>query len=189
MILIFFGPPGAGKGTQAKFVSDELNLIHLSTGEMLRNQLKKQNDLSEELKKNMDSGQLVSDAILNQIVLERISEKDCENGYIFDGYPRTLTQAHFIDKYFLENNTAIDFFLEFKLNTDDIIKRITNRAKVEKRKDDNVNINKTRLDKYYLQTKPVIEHYKKLYDSAYHIVEGNQEIQQINKLLLNYLKK
>ena len=104
MILIFFGPPGAGKGTQAKFISKKFNIIHLSTGDVLRDQLDKQTKLSLELIKTMESGELVSDDTLNQIVSERISLKDCKNGFIFDGYPRTLSQAQFIDQYFLINN-------------------------------------------------------------------------------------
>ena len=83
MILIFFGPPGAGKGTQAKFVSKALNIVHLSTGDILRDQLKKESKLSLELKKIMKSGQLVSDQIINQIVSERITQKDCKKGFIF----------------------------------------------------------------------------------------------------------
>ena len=99
MILFFFGPPGAGKGTQAKFISGKLNIVHLSTGEILRNQLKKESKLSLDLKRIMETGQLVSDKILNKIVLERIMQKDCNKGFIFDGYQRTITQALFIDDY------------------------------------------------------------------------------------------
>ena len=97
MILIFFGPPGAGKGTQAKFVSDKFDIIHLSTGDILRDQLRKNNDLSLKLKQSMDSGQLVSDNILNQIISSRLKEKDCSEGFVLDGYPRTMSQAIFIN--------------------------------------------------------------------------------------------
>ena len=85
MILIFLGPPGAGKGTQAKFISNELDLVHLSTGAILRNQLLKKNELSIKLKTIMDSGQLVSDNTLHQIIAERIEEADCKKGFILDG--------------------------------------------------------------------------------------------------------
>ena len=106
MILVFFGPPGSGKGTQAKFISTTFNIPHLSTGEILRNSLKEKTNLSLQLKKIIDSGGLVSDDILNQIITDRISQKDCKKGFIFDGYPRTLSQAYFINDYFLENNLS-----------------------------------------------------------------------------------
>ena len=164
MIVIFFGPPGAGKGTQAKFASKELNITHLSTGDVLRDQLKKQTNLSLELIKIMASGELVSDKILNQIVSERISLQDCKRGFIFDGYPRTFSQAQFIDQYFLKNNLKFDYLIEFNVNSNSIIERITNRALVESRVDDSEKTIKTRLRKYNLETKPVIDHYKKHHD-------------------------
>ena len=120
MILIFFGPPGAGKGTQAKFVSKKLNIVHLSTGEILRNQLKKESKLSLELNRTIETGQLVSDKILNKIVLERIMQKDCNKGFIFDGYQRTITQALFIDDYLFNNNLSFSYFIEFIIDDDSI---------------------------------------------------------------------
>ena len=98
MILIFFGPPGAGKGTQAKFIAKKLNIVHLSTGDILREILSQKSDLSNKLNKIMNSGQLVSDIILNEIVSERIKRTDCHNGFLLDGYPRTMDQAIFLDK-------------------------------------------------------------------------------------------
>ena len=95
MILIFFGPPGAGKGTQAKFIAKKLNIVHLSTGDILRKQLLEKNRLSIALKKIMDSGQLVTDNVLNKIISERLNNIDCSNGFILDGYPRTMEQAIF----------------------------------------------------------------------------------------------
>ena len=97
MILIFFGPPGAGKGTQAKFIAKELNITHLSTGDILREQLLKNNEFSKILKRIMDSGQLVTDNILNKIISERLNNIDCSNGFILDGYPRTMEQAFFLE--------------------------------------------------------------------------------------------
>ena len=188
MILNFFGPPGAGKGTQAKFISKKLNIIHLSTGDVLRDQLDKKTKLSLELIKTMKSGELVSDDTLNQIVSERISLKDCNNGFIFDGYPRTLSQAQFIDQYFLKNNLKFDYLIEFNVNSNSIIERITNRALVESRVDDSEKTIKTRLRKYNLETKPVIDHYKKHHGSIYYTIDGTQEIEQINSLLLKILK-
>lgn len=189
MIFIFFGPPGAGKGTQAKFISEKLNIAHLSTGDVLREQLKKENKLSLELNKIIKTGKLVSDNILNQIVVERISQQDCKNGFIFDGYPRTIHQASFVDKYFLKNNLNIDYIIEFSLDQNSIIKRIENRALIERRTDDSKIAIATRLEKYTIETKPVLLHYQKKYALIYHTIDGGQEIEQISTLLLKLLRK
>ena len=189
MIISFFGPPGAGKGTQAKFVAKELKIVHLSTGDLLRNQLKKENKLSLELKKNIENGQLISDKILNQIVSERISSQDCKKGFIFDGYPRTLSQAYFINDYFFKNNLNFDHFFEFNILINSIIKRITKRALIENRTDDSEETIETRLNKYNQETKPVLDYYNKQHSSIYHIIDGNQEIEKINFLLLRLLEK
>ncbi len=189
MILIFFGPPGAGKGTQAKFLSKELKIAHLSTGELLRDQLKKNNKLSLEVKKIIENGQLVSDKILNQIISERISQQDCKKGFIFDGYPRTLSQAYYINDFFVTNDLTFNNFFEFKIDFDLITKRITSRALIESRTDDTAETIKIRLSKYIKDTKPVLDYYNKHYNSIYHIIDGNQEIDKINFLLLRLLKK
>ena len=189
MILIFFGPPGAGKGTQAKLVSKELKIVHLSTGELLRDQLKKENNLSLEVKKIIDKGQLVSDKILNQIVSERILQQDCKKGFIFDGYPRTLSQAYFINDYFVKNNLIFSHFFEFKMDFDLITKRITSRALIESRTDDSERTIKTRFSKYNQETKPVLNYYNKQYSSIYHIIDGNQEIEKIKLFTIEIIKK
>ena len=189
MILIFFGPPGAGKGTQAKFVAKKLKIIHLSTGELLRDQLKKKSEFSLEIKKTIKKGQLVSDKILNQIISERILQKDCKKGFIFDGYPRTLSQAYFINDYFIKNNLLFNLFFEFNIDFDSINKRITNRALIENRTDDSEETIKTRFSKYFQETKPVLDYYKKRFNAIYHTIDGNQKINKINLLLLSLLKK
>ena len=189
MILIFFGPPGAGKGTQAKLVSKELRIVHLSTGELLRDQLKKENKLSLEVKKIIDKGQLVSDKILNQIVSERILQQDCKKGFIFDGYPRTLSQAYFINDYFVKNNLIFSHFFEFTMDFDLITKRITSRALIESRTDDSERTIKTRFSKYNQETKPVLNYYNKQYSSIYHIIDGNQEIEKIKLFTIEIIKK
>ena len=189
MILIFFGPPGAGKGTQAKLISKELKIVHLSTGELLRDQLKKENKLSLEVKKIIDKGQLVSDKILNQIVSERILQQDCKKGFIFDGYPRTLSQAYFINDYFVKNNLIFSHFFEFTMDFDLITKRITSRALIESRTDDSERTIKTRFSKYNQETKPVLNYYNKQYNSIYHTIDGNQEIEKIKLFTIEIIKK
>jgi len=189
MILIFFGPPGAGKGTQAKFVAEKLNIVHLSTGDILREQLLKKNKLSIELKNIMDSGQLVTDSILNNIIYDRLNEKDCFNGFILDGYPRTMDQAIFLNKTLQERNLAINYILDFIINEETIIKRIKARSIIENRGDDNEDVIKTRIANYYNATKPLSNFYKSELVSAYRIIDSNQEIQKLNTDILKIIKK
>ncbi len=189
MILIIFGPPGAGKGTQAKLISDYLKVPQLSTGDILRNQLKKSDPLSLELKKTLDSGQLVSDDILNNIIIKRINEKDCINGFILDGYPRTMIQAKFLNDTLKQKNISIDYIFDFFIDELTIIERIKSRSQIENRNDDNVEVIKTRINRYYRDTKPLSDFYKKQYMSQYVALDGNKEIQEINSEILKILKK
>ena len=189
MILIFFGPPGAGKGTQAKFISENFNIPHLSTGDILRDQLNQTSELSIKLKNIIDSGQLVSDEILNQIISNRITQTDCKKGFIFDGYPRTLNQAIFIDDFFLKKHLNIDYIFEIKIKEDSIIKRISSRSILENRGDDTLETIKTRIEKYYQETKPVLQHYYDNQRKIFRSINGDREIADINSLILNLLKK
>ena len=189
MHLIFFGPPGAGKGTQAKFVSQEFKLPHLSTGDILRFRLKQKDDLAERIKKTIDKGKLVSDDILNSIISQRIIEKDCFNGFILDGYPRTLNQADFLNKEFKKNGLKIDFIFEIEINDTIIIDRITNRANIEDRSDDSEISIKTRISKFYQETKPVFSYYSNEHPSAYHCIDGNREISTVKSEILKLLRK
>ena len=136
MILIFFGPPGAGKGTQAKIISEYYDIPHLSTGDILRKKLLEKDILSIKLKNIIDGGKLVSDEIINQIILQRLKESDCSNGFILDGYPRTKMQADFLNSYFQDTNLEIDNIIEISLSHKDIKKRIKSRSTIENRKDD-----------------------------------------------------
>ena len=188
MILIFLGPPGAGKGTQAKFVSEKFHLPHLSTGQILRDRLSTNDKKSETIKKTMDSGELVSDEILNSIISERIVKKDCFNGFILDGYPRTINQTLYLENEFKKNKYKLNFILEINIKEESILKRIKSRALVESRGDDEEHIIKTRLSKYYADTKPVSEYYKKNYSLLYNFIKGDLEIDRIRDEILNLLK-
>ena len=189
MILIFFGPPGAGKGTQAKFVAKELDIAHLSTGDILREQLLKNNEFSISLKKIMDSGQLVTDNILNKIVSAQLNNIDCSNGFVLDGYPRTMNQVIFLENILKEKNLSIDFILDFLIDEETIIQRIKARSVVENREDDNENVIKTRIAKYYKETKPLSDFYKNEYSSEYCVIDGKQEVQKLNTEILKIIKK
>ena len=188
MILIFFGPPGAGKGTQADLISNEYKLPHLSTGNIFRNKLLENDQVSINLKKIIDSGELISDQITNKIVSERIEKDDCNKGFILDGYPRTIDQAIFLDKKLKEKKLSISKIIDIKIDKKTIIDRIKSRSNIENRKDDNEEVLKTRISKYQTETKPVSDYYKSLYPLDYHNINGDQEIKKINRDILNFLK-
>ena len=189
MILLFFGPPGAGKGTQAKLISKELNIPHLSTGEILREQILNNNEFSITLRKIIDSGELVTDDILNKIVLERLDNTDCSKGFVLDGYPRTMDQVVFFENILKEKNLIIDFILDFLIDKEIIIQRIKARSIAEKRKDDAEDVIKTRIASYYKETKPLSNYYKNEFSEAYCVIDGNQEIQKLNTEILKIIKK
>lgn len=189
MILIFFGPPGAGKGTQAAFLSKRLHIPHLSTGDILRNKLSDSDNLSIKLKKIIDEGNLVSDDVLNEIISERLINKDCVSGFILDGYPRTEKQKDYLS-FFLENkNLTIDNIFELKIKEEKIIKRISLRSKVENREDDKEEVVRIRITRYLKETKPLSDYYKKKHPFNYHEINGDQEIQKISQDIMDILKK
>tara|TARA_B110000444_G_C18477076_1_gene427422 strand:+ start:36 stop:614 length:579 start_codon:yes stop_codon:yes gene_type:complete len=189
MKIIFFGPPGSGKGTQAKLISKELLITHLSTGDILRNKLQDGDDLSIQLKKIMSSGNLVSDEILNQIIAEKLKSKDCVNGFILDGYPRTLDQSDFLLSFLKNHKLSLDLIFDFKIDFKIVEERILNRSKDEKRTDDNIEVIKTRLEKYMEETYPVSQFFSSKFNNFYYPIDAAQEISEIQKELLNIVKK
>jgi|TARA_B110000438_G_scaffold245219_1_gene246099 adenylate kinase len=189
MILIFFGPPGAGKGTQASLISNQFNIPHLSTGDILRKKLLDIDSLSIKLKEVMNSGNLVSDEILNEIVGNRLKQDDCDEGFILDGYPRTIIQKIFLENYFTDNNLSLSYVFDIYIDKSSIIQRIKSRSSIENRKDDDQSVIKTRIDKYLSETKPLSDFYKINYKEKYFAVNGNQEIQKIQDDILKIAKK
>ena len=180
--IIFFGPPGAGKGTQAKTISTYLKLPHLSTGEILRSKITQKDQIALQLKEIMDSGKLVSDEILNQIVAEKIST-DCEDGFILDGYPRTLYQANFLNNLLENKNYKLNHIFNIDLSFDILKKRILKRSTEENREDDNASVIETRFKEYNKTTKPVSDFYKKDFNEIYYDIDGNDQIEKItNKI-------
>ena len=145
MILIFFGPPGAGKGTQASLIAKKLNIPHLSTGDILRSKLLDTDPLSIKLKNIIDTGNLVSDQIINEIIKIRFSFKDCEKGFILDGYPRTIIQKDFSHNYLAEKSLNISKIFDLSVREEMIIKRIKFRSNIEKREDDKDEIIMTNI--------------------------------------------
>ena len=188
MILIFFGPPGAGKGTQASLIANNFNIPHLSTGDILRDKLLQKDKLSITLKHIMDKGQLVSDDILNEIVSNRISNHDCLRGFILDGYPRTMGQALFLNTILNSKNHKIDKIIDINVDERIIAKRIISRFKTENRQDDTEDVIKTRISRYLSETKPLSDFYKTKYPSDYLVINGNQEIEKVTADIIKILK-
>jgi len=188
MILIFFGPPGAGKGTQASLVAKYFNIPHLSTGDIFRRKILGNDNLSIKLKEILDSGELVSDEFTNDILLDRINDKDCLKGFILDGYPRTIDQSIFLDSVLEKKKLKINKIININIDHNTILERIKLRSNLEERQDDNEEVIKTRITKYITQTKPLSDYYKSYYPSDYHIIKGDQEIEKINEKILFFLK-
>ncbi len=189
MIFLFFGPPGAGKGTQASILSKKFNIPHLSTGEILRNILTDSNSLSIKIKTIIKNGDLVSDKILNEIIKKKLDSHECRNGYILDGYPRTLNQNDWLNNYLNSKNLEITKIFDIQLEKEIIVKRIKKRAILEKRNDDNESAIKNRVNKYIEETKPLSQYYSQRYTQNYHLINGNQEIEMIKNDILKIVKK
>ena len=165
MRLILLGPPGAGKGTQAQRLVDKYGIPQLSTGDMLRAAVQAGTEVGKRAKAVMDAGELVSDAIVNAIVAERIDQPDCARGFILDGYPRTLVQADAVEAMLAERGIALDTVIELVVDDKALVGRIVKRADDAKaagqpvRKDDNPAVFEERLREYYKKTAPLIGYY------------------------------
>ena len=185
--IIFFGPPGAGKGTQAKIISQDLNLTHLSTGDILRKKLLDKDNIANELKKIMSSGNLVSDEILNSIIASRL-KNEASNGYILDGYPRTLIQSKFLNQFLSQNSTSLDYIFDIKINFSTLKDRILKRSSEESRDDDKVEIIETRYNEYINSTQSVSEFYKENYSKIFFEIDGSLQIDEITQKIRKILK-
>src|SRR5690554_4266512 len=212
--MIFVGPPGAGKGSQAKIISQTLNIPHISTGDMFRTHIKGATKLGLEAKKYTDQGLLVPDDITNQMVKDRLGQKDVQKGFIFDGYPRTPDQASFLDHLMVSFNQQIDVVLNITSSDDVIIKRITGRwtcpvcgaiyhidnyppkvagicdndgATLKQRKDDQKETIIRRLNVYKEETFPLIKYYAN--KNLLMDVDGNQSLEMITKHVLEILEQ
>ncbi|HAC65613.1 MAG TPA: adenylate kinase [Cyanothece sp. UBA12306] len=155
--LIFLGPPGSGKGTQAQILAQELQIPHISTGEMLRQAIDKQTKLGQQAQSYVDQGELVPDELLLGLIRERLSHADAQNGWILDGFPRNVEQANFLDQLLQEELAQ---FSEQALNLDVSDDLLIERLLLRGRKDDNEDTIRRRLEVYREQTKPVIDYYR-----------------------------
>ena len=186
--IIFFGPPGAGKGTQAKIISEYLNISHLSTGDILRKKLLENDNLAIELKKIMAAGNLVSDDILNSIVSSRLT-KEISKGFILDGYPRTLHQSEFLSNFLSKTSSSINYIFDIQINFETLKNRILKRSSEESREDDNIDVIETRYNEYLNSTQKVSNFYKDKYNTKFFEIDGSLEIEEITQNIKQILKK
>ncbi len=185
MNLILFGPPGAGKGTQAQYLVKKLNNFQVSTGEMLRNEIKKNSDIGKKIVNDMNDGKFVSDEIVNTLIEDILRDSKKKNRLIFDGYPRSLTQAKNLEKLLLKNNQKIDFIFFLNVKKDVIIKRIKNRKILEKRSDDDLETFIKRYDTYMATTKPVLNFYSK--NPNFYEIDGGSKIKEITAKIDSFI--
>ena len=171
MNIILFGPPGAGKGTQAKNLEKKFGNFQISTGDMLRNEIKNESEIGKKIIDNMNEGKFVNDDIVNSLMRKVILDSNKKNKLIFDGYPRTIEQAKNLDSLLSESNQKIDFIFFLNVKKDQIIKRIEKRKILEKRSDDELEIILKRYDTYMETTKPVLDFYNK--NSNFHEIDGS----------------
>ncbi len=177
MNIILFGPPGAGKGTQAKYLVKRLNGFQISTGDMLRDEIKKNTNIGKKIINDMDEGKFVNDEIVNSLIENVIFDSKKKNRLIFDGYPRSLSQAKNLDLLMEKSQQKVDFIFFLNVNKETIVKRIEKRKILEKRSDDDLETILKRYDTYMATTKPILNFYSK--NPNFYEIDGTQKIDDI----------
>ncbi|NLY48323.1 MAG: adenylate kinase [Clostridiales bacterium] len=213
MKLVLLGAPGAGKGTQAKRIAENYNIPHISTGDIFRENIKNNTELGQKAKAYMDQGLLVPDELVLELIMERFKAPDCKNGYVLDGFPRTIPQAKALDEALEKNNDRIEYAINVDVDDDVIINRMSGRraclncgrtyhvktlrpkvedtcdycnSKLVLRDDDKPETVKKRLDVYHKQTQPLLDYYNE--KGILHNVDGTGEIDRIYNDIINILK-
>ena len=188
MIIILLGPPGSGKGTQANFIQNKLSIPHLSTGDILRQSVKNETDLGNKVKNIMAKGELVSDDLVLNVIKERVSENDCDQGFILDGYPRNIIQAKSLNIVLKDIDRNIDRILFLDVDFSILQSRIEARSKEnneEKRVDDTSEVLIKRLEEYKAQTEPLSEYYKN--NKKFKKINGMKSISEVSLDIENFL--
>lgn len=209
--IVLMGPPGGGKGTQAKILQDRFGLLQLSTGDMLRAAIASGSEIGKRAKAVMEAGQLVSDELIIGMISDRMDEPDCRSGVILDGFPRTIPQAEALDRMLAAKGSKLDLAIEIRVPDDYIVERITGRftcakcgagyhdkfqtpkvagvcdtcggTEFTRRADDNVETVQKRLAAYHAQTAPIIPHYRE--KSILRVVDGTRTIEQVSADLID----
>ena len=179
MNVIIFGPPGAGKGTQAHNIVKKFNLYQISTGDLLRNEVKNQTTIGKDIENIISKGDFATDEIVNELIKNEIFNPKNKNKLIFDGYPRSLSQAKNLDPLLNKSNQKIDFIFFLNVKKETIINRIEKRKLLEKRTDDNLTTILKRYDTYMETTKPVLDFYSK--KANFYEIDGDAKIDEISR--------
>lgn len=212
MKIVLLGPPGAGKGTQAKLIVQKYNIPHISTGDIFRKNIKEMTPLGIKAKEYIDKGQLVPDELTVEIVKDRIKEDDCKNGFLLDGFPRTVVQADALNDVLADLGTKLDYVINIKVDENNLIERLSGRrvcpkcgasfhvvfnppkvegvcdycgAEVIQRADDSEETVKNRLSVYNKQTQPLIDYYTK--NGLIKNINGEQDINDVFEEICNVL--
>ena len=212
MKIIMLGAPGAGKGTQAKMIADKFGIPHISTGDIFRANIKNGTDLGKKAKEYMDKGQLVPDELTVEILLDRVANDDCKNGYVLDGFPRTIPQADVLDKELTKLGDKVDFAINVDVPDENIVRRMSGRraclkcgatyhiehippktegicdkcgSELVQRDDDKPETVQNRLSVYHEQTQPLIEYYDK--KNILKSVDGTKDMQEVFNDIVNIL--
>ncbi len=186
MNIILFGPPGAGKGTQAKYIKKKVNGFQISTGDLLRDEIKRDTKIGKKIVNDMNDGKFVSDEIVNKLIKNIVSDPQKKGKLIFDGYPRSLSQAKNLDLLLINSNQKIDYIFFLNVQKDVIINRIKKRKIEEDRSDDDLDIILKRFDTYMKTTKPVLDFYSK--NPNFNEIDGALEIDQITAKIDTFLQ-
>lgn len=185
--IILVGPPGAGKGTQAKLLVEALAIPQVSTGDLFRFNLKNDTELGKLARTFMDRGELVPDEVTVAMVKDRLSMEDCATGAILDGFPRTLAQAEALDALLAELGAKIDTVPSIEVPQDVLVARLLNRAQLEGRADDNEETIRTRMQVYENQTKPLLDYYGQ--KNLVAPVDGQQTIEEVQQDLIQVIEE
>ena len=185
MKLILFGPPGAGKGTQAKYLVKKLNGFQISTGDMLRDEIKKDSEIGKKIINDMNDGKFVNDEVVNQLIEKVVFDPRKKGKLIFDGYPRSISQAQNLDSLLKKSNQKLDLIFFLNVNKETIVKRIEKRKILEKRSDDDSKTILRRYDTYMKTTKPVLDFYSK--NPIFHEIDGSLKIDEITSKIDTFL--
>ena len=185
MNIILSGPPGAGKGTQSKYLVKKINGFQVSTGDMLRNEIKNDTEIGKIIINDMNDGKFVSDEIVNKLIKKIIFDPQKKDKLIFDGYPRSLNQAKNLNLLLEESKQKLDYIFFLNVNKNTIIKRIEKRKIIEKRSDDELNTILKRYDTYMETTKPVLDFYAE--KPNFHEIDGALEIDEITRKIDTFI--
>ena len=184
--LLIIGPPGAGKGTQAVRISEELSVPAISTGDIFRENIRNGTELGQEAKQYIDAGNLVPDSVTNRMVRDRLSRQDASEGFLLDGYPRNATQVEELDRILTELEQRIDGVLLLTADQDELTQRLLKRAEEQGRSDDNEQVIRHRLEVYEQETAPVVELYEQR--GIVTRVDGLGSIDEVTQRLLSALR-